>query len=73
MFKNLMAELIRSGCKPDQMARKLAEVLNCTEKTARNKLNGNTVFTMPEALKINTVLFNDRFDLRYLFSITSIE
>ncbi|XER12055.1 hypothetical protein SATMO3_22440 [Sporomusa aerivorans] len=67
MVKNLVAELIRPGHKPDQTAKIIADVLGCTEKTARNKLNEISAFTVPEALKINEQIFKNEFEIRYLF------
>ena len=37
--------------------RAIMSVLGCSEKTARNKLNGTTSFTVPEAIKLRTAFF----------------
>lgn len=44
----------------------LAAVIGVTEKTANNKLNGETEFTLIEALTIKRELFPE-YDLTYLF------
>lgn len=44
----------------------LAAVIGVTEKTANNKLNGETEFTLYEALTIKRELFPE-YDLVYLF------
>lgn len=43
-----------------------AALLGISEKTARNKLNGDTDFTLGEAIKIKTELLPE-YDLFYLF------
>lgn len=73
MVKNLIAEMIKFGCKPDQTAKKIANVLGCTEKTARNKINGLSAFTVPEAMRINEIVFKNKFEIGYLFSTTQNE
>lgn len=66
MLNNLCAELVRKGYKTPSEALVLA--LNCTPKTARNKLNGNTPVTVPEAVKIIEAFFKeDNFSIEYLF------
>lgn len=44
----------------------LACLIGTTEKTANNKINGITDFTLPEALTIKSNLFPE-YDLYYLF------
>lgn len=63
-----MAEMVRKGYKADQIAKIIAGLLNCSERTVRNKIKNITDFTVTEALTINAKLFNNQFDLRYLFS-----
>lgn len=45
----------------------MAQLIGTTEKTANNKLNGVTDFTLPEALKLRNNLFPE-YDLCYLFA-----
>lgn len=45
----------------------VAQVIGTTEKTAYNKLQGNSDFTMPEAMTIKRELFPE-YDLMYLFA-----
>ena len=73
MTKNLVAELIRGGVAPRSVAKEVAKVLNVSERTARNKLNGETDFTVPEAVKINETYFGGQQDLEYLFEQTAGE
>ena len=66
MLNNLRAELARKGYKTPPEA--IASALNCTSKTARNKLDGITPVTVPEAVKIVETYFkNDNFTIEYLF------
>ena len=44
----------------------LVAVLGCSEKTARNKLNGGTEFTVGEAFKVRDEMFPDA-KMEYLF------
>lgn len=44
----------------------MQEALGCTERTIRNKLNGITVFSYPEVLKIRDSFFPG-MQLEYLF------
>lgn len=46
----------------------VAKLIGTTEKTINNKLNGNTDFTLPEALTIKNNLFPE-YDLCYLFAV----
>ena len=44
----------------------LVAVLGCSEKTARNKLNGGTEFTVGAAFKVRDEMFPDA-RMEYLF------
>lgn len=67
MLNNLRAELVRKGIK--NPAEAVAEALECTEKTARNKLDGITPVTVPEAVTIIERYFStDKFSIEYLFA-----
>ncbi len=66
MLLNLKAELIKKGARPILA---ITNTINCTEKTAYNKLNGGTAFTVPEALAIMDKFFrDDDFSVAYLFA-----
>ena len=66
MLNNLKAELVRKGYDEPVEAVRLA--LDCTDRTARNKLNGSSPFTVPEAVKIKEKYFStDTFSMEYLF------
>lgn len=62
-MKNLMAEMARYGITIADIQR----VLECSERTVRNKLNNERDFTVPEALKIRRVFFPN-MTLEYLFA-----
>lgn len=66
MLSNLKAEITRKGLEP---VKAITSVLECTDKTARNKLNGVTYVTVPEAVKIvERIFYKDNFSIEYLFS-----
>lgn len=62
MYPNLNKELDRKGI----TNKAVAAVLGCSEKTVWNKKNGESEFTLDEALNINDNLLPE-FSLRYLF------
>ena len=68
MTNNLVAELIRTGVSPRNVAKEVARVIKVSERTARNKINGETDFTVPEAVKINEECFGGAQTLEYLFA-----
>lgn len=49
MLSNLKAEFVRKNM---DSVKALVDVLGCSEKTARNKLNCETEISVPEAIKI---------------------
>jgi len=61
MFKNLRAELARSGLKTID----LANYINVSPKTVRNKLNGVSEFTLSEITKIAELF--PGLEISYLF------
>ena len=66
MLLNLKAEYVRKNIEPYVGVMKS---LGCSEKTARNKLNGITPVTVPEAVKIKEKDFaKDNFTIEYLFA-----
>lgn len=71
MTVNLVAELVKVGVQPRLVAKAVAETIDVSEKTARNKINCITEFTVPEAVKINSVWFDGKKDLGYLFENVS--
>lgn len=62
-MNNLKAEMTRYGV----TVHDIQQVLGCAEKTARNKINGNTEFTISEAFKLKRNLFPS-LELDYLFA-----
>lgn len=68
MLTNLMAELARKGYKTSAQAQAVSKVLGCTEKTARNKIEGKSAITVTEAVAIIQEFFrDDNFSIEYLF------
>lgn len=61
MFRNLIAELARAGMSIEAFAR----ALGVSRKTANNKLNGRTEFTLSEIKKTAALFPNISLD--YLF------
>lgn len=67
MLTNLMAELARKGYRTPAQA--VSKALGCTEKTARNKIEGKSAITVPEAVAIIQEYFAaDNFTIEYLFA-----
>lgn len=62
MFPNLNAELSRYNID----AKGFAMIIESSEKTARNKLNGTTDFTLPEIRKVAARF--PGYTIEYLFS-----
>lgn len=71
MTANLVAELIRKGVPAQKVTSVVATTIGVTERTARNKINGITGFTVPEAVKINDECFEGKQNLDYLFKEVS--
>ena len=67
MTSNLVAELVKKGVPAQKVTKEVARTIGVTEKTARNKINCVTGFTVPEAVKINEEWFNGEQILEYLF------
>ncbi|WP_050696639.1 hypothetical protein [Anaeromassilibacillus senegalensis] len=65
-MKNLSAEMVRNGVRNND----IQELLCCTDKTVRNKLNGITEFSVSEALLIRDTLFPN-MRVEYLFAADS--
>lgn len=65
MLNNLKAELVRKNLVPEKA---VEAVLGCTSKTAKAKLNGESDFSLPEAIGIVHSFFaNDNFSYEFLF------
>ena len=62
-MKNLVAEMARYGVRIAD----IQNLLNCSERTVRNKLNNERDFTIPEALKIRSTFFPG-MSIEYLFA-----
>ena len=62
-MKNLVAEMARYGVRISD----IQNLLNCSERTVRNKLNNERDFTIPEALKIRNTFFPG-MSIEYLFA-----
>lgn len=66
MLNNLKAELVRKGLDP---VKAIILAIGCSEKTARNKLNGISDITVPEAVKIVYEYFDgEGLSFEYLFT-----
>ncbi len=65
MFNNLKAEFIKIGIKPHIG---VSNTLKCSERAARNRLNGSTAFTIFEAVKIKEEYFSN-ITIDYLFAV----
>lgn len=63
IVKNLSAEMARFGVGVSD----LQSLLNCTDKTVRNKLSGVTEFSVKEALNIRDSFFPG-LRIEYLFA-----
>ena len=61
--KNLVAEMARADIKTHD----IATVIGRDDRTARNKIDGITDFTLPEAIKIRDTLFPS-MRLEYLYA-----
>lgn len=66
-MNNLYMALMEKGIKPEQSAKALSDVLHRNERTIRNKLNGTSDFTISEAVTINSKLFDNKYEIGYLF------
>ena len=62
-MKNLLAEMARSGIRVQD----IQNLLGCTDRTVRNKMDGKTKFSVNEALKIRNALFPG-LRVEYLFA-----
>ena len=66
-LRNLYIAFLQENIKPEQAAKAISQAIGCTERTARNKLNGVSDFTIAEAVKINNFFFDNRYEIGYLF------
>lgn len=67
MSNNLIVEFVKRGVQPRNIAKTISEILGVSEKTARNKINGVTDWTLPEAMQINEKMFDGALSIEYLF------
>jgi hypothetical protein len=66
MLSNLKAELVRKNLVPEAAVK---NAIGCTDKTARAKLNGDSDFTLTEAITIVNSYFADcNFSYEELFA-----
>lgn len=66
MLSNLKAELVRKNLVPEKA---IEAVLGCSNKTAKAKLNGESDFSLPEAVRIVSCYFpNKEFEYEFLFA-----
>ena len=65
-MRNLEAEMTRYGVTKID----IQVLLGCSEKTVRNKISGETDFTLPEAFKIKRKFFPS-LSFEYLFASDS--
>lgn len=68
MYNNLVNEIIKKGYKTEEIIYILANMLNSSEEIIENKLKHVGEFTFQEAIKINSKIFNNEMDIKYLFS-----
>lgn len=66
-MSNLYIALMEINVKPEQAAKVIATTINCSERTARNKLQAVTDFTISEAVRINQKIFNNKYEIGFLF------
>lgn len=64
MFKNLQAEMVRSGIDN----KKIAEILGVTIQTVRRKLSGEINISISEAKIIQKLFNNPSFTIDFLFA-----
>ena len=48
MYRNLRGEMVKAGISVAELAKKIG----ISEKSMRNKINGDTEFTLSEAIKV---------------------
>ncbi|WP_270349978.1 hypothetical protein [Megamonas funiformis] len=68
MYNNLVNEIVKKGYKTEEIIYILANMLNSSEEIIENKLKHVGEFTFQEAIKINSKIFNNEMDIKYLFS-----
>lgn len=68
MYNNLVNEIIKKGYKTEEIIYILANMLNSSEEIIENKLKHVGEFTFQEVIKINSKIFNNEMDIKYLFS-----
>lgn len=66
-MNNLFIALMKKRIKPEQAAKVISQLLGCSERTARNKLKEVTDFSVTEAIKINEKIFDNKYEIGFLF------
>lgn len=66
-MNNLFIALMEKNIKPAQAAKAISNVIQCSDRTARNKINGISDFTISEAVKINEIIFDNKYEIGFLF------
>lgn len=67
MYNNLIIEMLKKGYKEEKIPYILADILNCSKKIIEDKLKNTEEFTFQEAIKINSIIFNNNMNIKYLF------
>lgn len=68
MYNNLIAEMEKKGYKAKDIAKILASLLDCSEPVIKEKLKNVEEFTFQEVIRINSEIFNNKMDIKYLFA-----
>ena len=68
MYNNLINEIVKKGYNTEEIAHILTNLLNCSEEIIENKLKHVGEFTFQEVIKINSEIFNNEMDIKYLFT-----
>ena len=63
-MNNLFIALMKKGIKPEQAAKVISRLLECSERTARNKLKEVTDFSVTEAIKVKNQQRGHRYGKR---------
>lgn len=67
MYNNLIIEMIKRGYKEETIPYILANILSCSKKIIEYKLKNTEEFTFQDVIKINSVIFNNNMNIKYLF------
>lgn len=67
MYNNLIIEMLKKGYKEETIPYILANILSCSKKIIEYKLKNTEEFTFQEVIKINSIIFNNNMNIKYLF------